>query len=151
MDRDRIDAFKVQYEKEVCGLPNVESVEFLGSCLESWRWRAGKSDPDIIVYGNGILPSTKIEATLLIQRLNSELSLGLDNVSLMHPTPFFIDSPARRVARQVIPHAQGFTEPLRTFLKTFGTPLTYAGFWAAFQEMKKIESLPLAPKLSMFL
>ena len=150
-DGERIEAFKRRYEKEVAGFPNVQGLEFLGSCLESWRWRAGKSDLDIIVYGNGIQPSTKIECVLLIQRLNSELGLCLENVSVMHPTPFFIDSPLRRAARQAIPHMQEFTEPLRGFIKRFGTPLTYAGLWAAVHEMQRIESLPFAPKLSGFL
>jgi hypothetical protein len=59
-DRQRIEAFKKQYEKKVYSCLNVRGVEFLGSCLDSWCWQVGKSDLDIIIYGVGIPGSTKI-------------------------------------------------------------------------------------------
>ena len=59
-------------------------VEYFGSTENCRRWRKGKSDLDIFVYGDNIPLEVKVEGVLLVRDLNYELNLekGLQLIDL---------------------------------------------------------------------
>lgn len=169
-NREKIKKFRETYQKEMLRRRGISQVVYLGTTEGPKReagklkeWEAGKSDLDIKVYGQGIIPgATKIEGVLLIEKLNYELDLRLENVPLQHWTPLYIDaSPCPpplppiprwcldRLSKEEI--GRKFTEGLRKHVKSFvkerGWPLKHEHWWMLAKLMKDAENI--APPLSV--
>jgi len=161
-DGERISRFRETYSREMLMKEGVSKVVYLGTTDgPKWEhevlkeWESGKSDLDIKVYSNGIIPGrVKIDGVLLIERLNYELDLGLEDVPLQHWTPIYIDySPCppplppapRKYVDQLSEEEVGkrFTEGLRTQFKSFikerGWPLKHKHWWMLARAMKEAE------------
>ena len=75
----------------------IHRVEFFGSVVERPKeWERGKSDIDVFAFGNNISGETKRLTYKLFCKLNQKYDLRLENVAVLHPLIFFIDSPFRR-------------------------------------------------------
>jgi predicted nucleotidyltransferase len=135
--------FKLLFEEKMLSQPGVEKISYLGSTEREFDWVPGESDLDILVYGSAIPGDVKRYGILLIRDLNFELNLRLEDVPLEHPTPAYIDSPARTMLTLFAPALRGFTEPIRQLFKKYPPPLTHREFW------ELVENLP--PPLTQLL
>ncbi len=161
-DREKINKFREIYKNEILTLPGVSEVLYLGTTKgpkwekgELREWVSGRSDLDIMVYGDGIISGgVKIEGVLLIEKLNYELNLKLEDVPLQHWTPIYIDDspcppPLPPFPRRCIDHlsekemGKKFTEGLRTHFKGFvrenGWPVKHKHWWMLARTMKEVE------------
>jgi hypothetical protein len=153
-DKDKIEKFREEYSEEMLKKEGVFSkIVYLGTTKGPYweagklkEWKAGESDLDIKVYGNGIIPVRwKIEGVLLIKELNDKLDLRLENVPLEHWTPFYIDDSlcappllpiSRRALDQLAMEEIGrkFTEVIRGYnkqiIEKFGPLVTHKDLWA---------------------
>jgi hypothetical protein len=114
----------------------VEEVRYLGSTEREFDWVPGESDLDMLVYGSAIPGEVERYGVLLIRDLNFELNLKLEDVPLKHPTPAYIDSPARTMLTLFAPSLRGFTKPIRQLFKKYPPLLTHRQFWEV------VENLP---------
>jgi hypothetical protein len=161
-DREKVTRFREMYKTQMLTREGVSQVLYLGTTEgPRWErevlkeWESGRSDLDIKVYGDGIIPGrVKIEGVLLIERLNYELDLRLEDVPLQHWTPIYVDyspcpPPLPPVPRRYIDHlseeevGRKFTEGLRTHFKGFiterGWPLKHKHWWMLARTMKEAE------------
>jgi len=77
-DREKVARFREIYRMQMLTKQGVSQVLYLGTTEgPKWEhdglkeWESGRSDLDIKVYGDGIIPGrVKIEGVLLIERLN---------------------------------------------------------------------------------
>ena len=151
VNRLNIEQFIKEFKEKVEKMPHVDKVELFGSILTS-KWELGKSDVDVIVYGNNIPAKTKREIVLIIRDLNKKFRLQLEMVRCCHPTPFFLDSPQRIQMFQKMKSGHSHIVELgRQFLKQ-NAP-TYNETWAMEDSLIIIEKLlpplPISlPKLS---
>ncbi len=127
-----IESFKKKYEREISKLGL--RVEYLGSTKETHRWKRGKSDLDIIVYGNNISLDIKVYGILLIRDLNYEEDLGLEDVPFYHWTPIYVDSPYKYKLREIAEEGliRQFTESIRAVTKRTTKewwPFKYRDWW----------------------
>lgn len=149
--RKNIDGFMKEFKEEITKMPHVKRVEFFGS-IRTANWELGKSDVDVIVYGDIISANIKREIVLKLRELNTKYELRLEMVRCCHPTPFFLDSSQLIAAFKDMMNGHSHIVELgRQFLKQ-NAP-TYGEIWAMEDSMKIIESflppLPLPiPKLS---
>lgn len=110
--------FMIEF-KNRCLLNNeIHSVEFFGSAIDRPNeWVRGKSDIDVVVFGNNISGETKRLTHKLFWELNQKYDLKLENVAALHPLIFFIDSPARQGLYALIKLGQFDSPEFRKLLK----------------------------------
>jgi len=84
------------------GMPGVFKVFYFGSTGLDIKYTPGKSDLNIIVFGNNIPGWVKKIGVLLIRDFNNKLRLGLDDTPIFHHTPIYVDSPSRMGAMLVL-------------------------------------------------
>jgi hypothetical protein len=172
-DKAKISIFRETYSREMLAKAGISEVVYLGTTKEpkwengKWKeWTPGKSDLDIKVYGEGIIPgNVKIEGVLLVERLNYELNLMLEDTPLQHWTPIYIDdSPCpppllplpRRLIDRLSEEEMGkkFTESLRMHFKSFirenGWPMKHKHWWMLARTMEEAEK-KLPPLSTLFL
>jgi len=126
--RNELDKFMREFKERVENLPNVEKVEFFGS-ITTPAWIRGKSDVDVIVYGDNIPAKVKREIILILRELNEKYDLKLEKVRCCHPTPFFLDSPLRRqLFREMVSGHKALIELGREWCKESAP--TYGEIWA---------------------
>lgn len=96
----------------------IERVEFFGSAIDRPNeWVRGKSDIDVVVFGNNISGETKRLTHKLFWELNQKYDLRLEDVAALHPLIFFIDSPARQGLYALIKAGQFDSPEFRKLLK----------------------------------
>jgi predicted nucleotidyltransferase len=135
-----------ELREEYLKFEGVENIEFFGS-FTTKKWRHGKSDIDIIVYGQNLSDNTKYKMSQLLRKLNYKYNLNLENVQCAHPTPFFLDSPQRiTIFQQTMKGHSIFIEIGREFIKN--NALTYSQIWDLEDKTKVFENLGLVPPLS---
>lgn len=104
---------------------NIETreIEFFGSVVVSpGKWRKGKSDIDIFLFGDNISAKTKRRYYKLFWELNEKYKLELENVPAIHPLIFFIDSPIRRIFYFLFKHSPYNPPKFRKLLKRLAPP-----------------------------
>lgn len=95
----KVDDFKKEFEERAREIEGVNKVEWMGSIADSFR--QGRSDLDLIIWGD-VAAKDKEKISDMIKELNYKHSLGLETAPYQHPTPFFVDNPAKRVAYDVL-------------------------------------------------
>ncbi len=96
----------------------IHRVEFFGSVVERpEEWERGKSDIDVFAFGNNISGETKRLTYKLFCKLNQKYDLRLENVAVLHPLIFFIDSPFRQVSYAFIKSGKFDSPEFRKILK----------------------------------
>ena len=90
------EAFKQEFRRSVEALPGVSRVEFTGSIARD-DYIPGGSDLNVFVHGHKIPRRSKKQAIALLRELSIKHELRLERAPYQHPTPFFIDSPLRRM------------------------------------------------------
>ena len=91
-----LEGFRQEFSQSVEALPGVSWVEFIGS-VATGNFVPGSSDLDVFVHGQKIPRQSKKQALALLKELNNKYGLSLERAPYQHPTPFFIDSPLRRM------------------------------------------------------
>lgn len=89
-----VESFKEELERRVKPIKGVERIEWFGSIADEFR--VGSSDLDLIIWGD-ISAGDKEKISAIIRELNYKHNLGLEKAPYQHPTPFFIDSAAKRL------------------------------------------------------
>ncbi|RLF82185.1 hypothetical protein DRN48_09345 [Thermococci archaeon] len=145
-----IEVFKMKY-KNVMERKGLR-VEYFGSTKDSAKWKKGKSDLDIFVYGDNIPLEVKVEGVLLVRDLNYELELELQNVPFQHWTPIYIDSQGRLMLKEISEEEiiRRFTESVRSVIKELSKvwwPITYQKWWDCVERAyeNRLRPLPLPP------
>lgn len=82
-------SFMNEFKDQARRLPGIVTIEFFGSIIDPNRFRPGKSDVDLIIYGN---PSeqTKLKIRQLLKFYSDKYDIMIDKVPYLHPTPFYI-------------------------------------------------------------
>ncbi|MDP2766445.1 MAG: hypothetical protein Q8O41_03195 [Candidatus Methanoperedens sp.] len=111
--------FMIEF-KNRCLLNNeIHSVEFFGSAIDRPNeWIRGKSDIDIVIFGNNISGETKRLTYRSFWELNQKYDLRFEDVAALHPLIFFIDSPLRQVFYALIKSGNFDSPEFRKILKT---------------------------------
>jgi len=107
------------------GMPGVFKVFYFGSTGLDIKYTPGKSDLNIIVFGNNIPGWVKKIGVLLIRDFNNKLRLGLDDTPIFHHTPVYVDSPSRMGAMLVLFKTSKFMEYIRLMAKQYGFKAKY--------------------------
>ena len=140
--QQRIDAFKEEFVSEMMRDPHVTDVRFFGSAHETWRWRQGHSNVDIIVEGDHIPRDVKLGGVKLVEKLNYKYRLGLENTPFYHPTPFYIDSLVADPMSDILPRLKFITMPMRAVMKAIGKagkwPVTHEDVWNHIDKLPKV-------------
>ena len=95
----RVDDFKREFEERAKEIEGIEKVEWFGSIAD--KFQQGESDLDLIIWGD-VAAKDKEKVSDTIKKLNYKHDLGLETAPYQHPTPFFVDNPAKRVAYDVL-------------------------------------------------
>jgi predicted nucleotidyltransferase len=136
--QQRIDAFKEEFVSRMMRDPHVTDVRFFGSAHETWRWRQGHSNVDIIVEGEDIPMDVRLKGVKLLEKLNYKYCLGLEKVPFYHPTPFYSDSLAAEGIGYIAPKVQFLTDPVRSVMKSLGSrgkwPISHGNYWKIVNE-----------------
>lgn len=82
-------AFMNEFISRIGKLSGIDRIQFFGSILEPMRFRPGKSDLDLLIYGNPSAETKWIIRKTIIE-LSDKYSLFIDRGPYMHPTPFYI-------------------------------------------------------------
>lgn len=84
-------SFMNDFKDQARKLEGIERIEFFGSITDPNRFRPGKSDVDLIIYGH---PSdqTKIEIRQLLSRLSDKYGIHVQESPYLHPVPFYIQN-----------------------------------------------------------
>ncbi len=145
-DKEKIEAFKLEYREKMLKMKGIHEVHYFGSTEETDKWVSGKSDLDILVYGNNIPSRTKIYGVLLIEKLNNKLNLKLDDVTAGHPTPIYLDSPQRLLTFKLIQQTRFITNTARIAAKSLLSReklfFNYRTLWNAVKIASFLEHLP---------
>jgi len=138
----KIDAFKEEFVEAMMRDPHITDVRFFGSAQETWRWRQGHSNVDIIVEGRHIPRSVKLKGVKLVEKLNYKYCLGLEKTPFYHPTPFYVDSLIADPLLDFLPKLKFITMPLRAVMKTIGKtgtyPVTHEDIWDNIEKLPKV-------------
>lgn len=142
--------FKAAFRQAVLQIPGVERVEYFGS-LETSQFRQGKSDADIIIYGD-VSPRDKVKIWELLKELNTKYRLGLETARMLHPTPFFLDTQWKETLFRALfnGHAAVVFQPFRTLGKRIITP-TYGEVWRGEKRLDDILGRLAGPAKDAFL
>ena len=137
--QQRIDAFKEEFIEVMMSDPHVTDVRFFGSAHETWRWRQGHSNVDIIVEGEDIPIDVRLKGVKLLEKLNYKYCLGLEKVPFYHPTPFYSDSLVADGVGYIAPKVQFLTDPVRSVMKSLGSrgkwPISHGNYWKIVNEL----------------
>jgi len=140
--QQKIDAFKKEYTRKMMSDPNITDVRFFGSAHETWRWRQGHSNVDIIIEGDHIPRDVKLKGLKLVGTLNYKYHLGLETTPFYHPTPFYIDSLVVDPVSDIAPRLKFITMPLRAVMKAIGKagkwPVTHGDVWDNIDKLPRI-------------
>lgn len=137
-----VDSFKEEFEKSVKGIKGVEKIEWIGSIAN--KFEVGKSDLDLIIWGD-VSAKDKEKISDTIKELNDKHNLGLETAPYQHPTPFFVDNPAKRLAYDLLVPKGGLAafEGIRGIWKRHAP--TYGQVWDL--EKKAQEKSPTLAKI----
>jgi len=139
--QQKIDAFKEEYIREMMTDPHISDVRFCGSARETWRWRQGHSNVDIIVEGEDIPRDVKMKGIKLVESLNYKYCLGLEKVPFYHPTPLYVDNLIAESLGYLVPKIQFITDPVRSAMKSLGKrgdfPITHGAFWDRLDDLPR--------------
>lgn len=94
-----VESFKEEFEKRAKAIKGVEKIEWFGSIAD--KFELGKSDLDLVIWGD-VSAKDKEEISDTIKELNDKHNLGLETAPYQHPTPFFVDNPAKRLAYDLL-------------------------------------------------
>ena len=139
--QQRIDAFKEEFVREMMQDPHITDVRFFGSAQETWRWRHCHSNVDIIVEGDHIPKSVKLKGVRLVETLNYRYGLGLENLPIYHPTPFYVDNRFLEPLAEIVPRLAFVTMPIRSCFKHLGKagkfPINHRNYWNSLDRVPK--------------
>lgn len=120
----RVDDFKRELEERVAKIEGVDKVEWFGSIADT-TFRQGKSDLDLIIWGK-VAAKDKEMVSDIIKELNYKHELGLETAPYQHPTPFFVDNPAKEllydvlVPKGLLAHFKGVRQIWRHHAPSYG-------------------------------
>ncbi|MCZ7385061.1 MAG: nucleotidyltransferase domain-containing protein [Candidatus Methanoperedens sp.] len=110
--------FRTEFKNWCQQNSEIVDVEFFGSAIDRPNeWVRGKSDIDVVVFGNNISGETKRLTHKLFWGLNQKYDLRLEDVAALHPLIFFIDSPHRQVLYALIKSGKFDSPEFRKLLK----------------------------------
>lgn len=84
-------SFMNEFKDQARRLEGVNKIEFFGSIIDPNRFRPGKSDVDLIIYGQPSDP-TKQKIRQLLSRLSDKYGIQIEKSPYLHPVPFYIQN-----------------------------------------------------------
>ncbi|MDO9354576.1 MAG: nucleotidyltransferase domain-containing protein [Solirubrobacteraceae bacterium] len=80
-----------EFNEQARKLEGINKIEFFGSIIDPNRFRSGKSDVDLIIYGQPPEP-TKLKIRQLLMRLSDKYGLQIEKADYLHPVPVYIQN-----------------------------------------------------------
>jgi len=131
----KVNEFKREFGERAGAIEGVEEIEWLGSMADTFV--QGTSDLDLVIRGS-VSAKGKEKVSSIIKELNYKYALGLETAPYQHPTPFYVDNPAKEVGYDLLVSKGGLAifEGIRKIWKHHAP--TYGQVWELEERTRKM-------------